>query len=253
MFYFFLNYIIVVMLNLHINKDGYKNNIISNIWNYDLYIFDLDDTLVKSEYYHHEAWINTLRNNLNDKNFTISYNDFCNTFHSKNPNSIKEYVSELLKINFDEFLSVSKEKNETYLKLLNDSYNQLELIDGVELFLNKIIELNKKFVIVSNSPLSNINFYLERWPILQNASKLYYREMFTQRKPHPECYQMVLADWPELKNKIGFEDSITGIMALIQVPEIMPVFINSETYAHYEEIISLNKNLSVIENYFNLF
>lgn len=236
------------MLNYNIKNDGGINNLISNIWTYDLYIFDLDDTLVKSEYYHHNAWIQILRNQLNDISFNLSYNEFCEIFHSKNPTNIRDYVSNLLKITYDEFLLVSKQKNEKYIELLTESYDKLELIDGTEKFLHNILKLNKKFVIVSNSPLNNITFYLNRFPILSNASKLYYREMFINRKPHPECYQMVLADWPELK-KIGFEDSITGIMALIQVDDITPVFINSETYAHYNTIINLKENLIIINNY----
>lgn len=237
------------MLKHNIKNDGRLNYLMSNIWQYDLYIFDLDDTLVKSENYHYNAWIQTLRNRLNDNSFNLLYNEFCEIFHSKNLTNIRDYVSELLKINFDDFLLVSKQKNETYIQLLTESYDKLELIDGAEIFLNNILKLNKKFVIVSNSPLNNIIFYLERFPLLANASKLYYREMFTNRKPHPECYQMVLSDWPELEKKIGFEDSITGIMALIQVPEIIPVFINLKTYAHYDTIINSNENLLTIENY----
>ena len=28
---------------------------------YDLFIFDLDDTLIKTEYYHYESWLNILK------------------------------------------------------------------------------------------------------------------------------------------------------------------------------------------------
>jgi len=227
-------------------------NISNDIWTYDLYIFDLDDTLVKSEFFHYQAWMITLQNELNDNFFSISFELFCENFHSKDPNSIKNYVINLLNITQEDFLNVSKEKNETYIKLLNNSYKTIEMIDGAEDFLNKILSKEKQFIIVSNSPLNNINFYLERFPILKNAAKLYYRELFTNKKPNPECYQMVLKDFPHLIKKIGFEDSITGIMALLQVSEILPVFINDEFYTHYKTIKTENPNLLTIKNYFDL-
>jgi len=42
------------------------NNIINN---YDLFIFDLDDTLVKTEKYHYEAWLYVLRRNIDTSFF----------------------------------------------------------------------------------------------------------------------------------------------------------------------------------------
>ena len=44
-----------------------------NITNdYDLFIFDLDDTLVKTEHFHYESWLNIIRKNV-DINFFFDY------------------------------------------------------------------------------------------------------------------------------------------------------------------------------------
>jgi len=219
-----------------------------DIWEYELYIFDLDDTLVKTEYYHYNAWITTIRNKLNDQTFILSFDQFCEIFHSKNITSIRDYIMNLLDIDYENFLLITDMKNKLYLSLLNDSYELLEMVDGVDQFLTNILKLHKKFVIVTNSPLNNLVFFLDRFPILKNASKLYYREMFKNKKPNPECYMMVDADYPNLK-KIGFEDSITGILALLQVNSITPIFINNKTYVHYDTIITLYDKIYTIENY----
>jgi beta-phosphoglucomutase-like phosphatase (HAD superfamily) len=230
-----------------------------NIWKYDLYIFDLDDTLVKSEKYHYDAWMLTLKDRLNDRPFNLSFNDFCENFHSIDPNGIKNYIKKTLKISDNvsdkevsdkEVSDIIKQKNEIYLNLLKAVDKRLQMIDGAELFLNEILNRGKQFVIVSNSPLSNIEFFSEYFPILKKSSKNYYREILKERKPHPECYQTVVKDFAHLNKKIGFEDSITGIMSLIQVPEIDPIFVNNEFYVHYIKVIKTYPNLLVIEKYY---
>ena len=57
----------------------------------NLFIFDLDDTIVKTEKYHYDAWILTLQQFVK-KDFYINYGDFCLKFHSKIENSIKTYL-----------------------------------------------------------------------------------------------------------------------------------------------------------------
>ena len=221
-------------------------NIINN---YDLFIFDLDDTLVKTEHIHYEAWLITLKKFVNE-DFFIENDFFFSKFHSLEQNSIINYLSLELKLN--NVSEVINYKNSLYLDLLRKNINELEMIDGIEILLNLIVNNNKKFVIVSNSPKNNIDFFLEKFPILKNSSKNYYRELFKFKKPNPECYLMVLKDFPYEK-KIGFEDSITGIEALTQVNEIFPVFINNQNYIHYNFIINNYKSIYTIKNYNELF
>ena len=60
------------MLKLNYNKykHAYMNNLINN---FDLFIFDLDDTLVKSEKYHYTAWLITLKNAINDDFYFVYF------------------------------------------------------------------------------------------------------------------------------------------------------------------------------------
>lgn len=215
--------------------------------NYDLYIFDLDDTLVKTEHLHYEAWIKTLKHFVNEE-FHISKNFFLSKFHCIRPDTIVKYLSE--ELNISNYQDAVNYKNELYYKLINEKKDTFQLIDGLHKYLENIINLNKEFVIVSNSLKSNIDFFSDLFPILKKSSKNYYREIMKNKKPNPECYLTVLKDFPS-RRMIGFEDSITGIHAITAVPEIKTMFINTSDYYHYNYIMN-NYNITNIQNYNHL-
>jgi len=218
-------------------------NIINN---YDLFIFDLDDTLVKTEKLHYRCWKDVLQNKLG-KSFDIDYSYFCSKFHSNEKDSIKNYLENELNIN--NYMELINQKNVMYLELLEQEKENLSLIYGCEELLINIINNNKQFVIVTNSLKNSIDFFSNLFPILKLSSKNYYREMFTNKKPNPECYLKVLDDFYHVENIIGFEDSITGIQAMTSVPKIQTVFINTPDYYHYDYIITNYKNLLLIKDY----
>jgi transketolase len=61
----------------------------------------------------------------------------------------------------------------------------------------------------------------------------------------------VIDDFPNTR-KIGFEDSITGIEALVKSKLITVVFINTPNYTHYHYIIDNYKNITSIRDYNDL-
>ena len=215
--------------------------------NYDLYIFDLDDTLVKTEHLHYEAWIKTLKHFINEE-FYITKNFFTSKFHCIRPDTIVKYLSE--ELNIPNYQDAVNYKNDLYYKLINEKKDTFQLIDGLEKYLENIVNLNKEFVIVSNSLKSNIDFFSDLFPILKKSSKNYYREIIKNKKPNPECYLTVVKDFP-LRRMIGFEDSITGIHAITAVSEIKTMFINTSEYYHYDYIMN-NYNITNIQNYNDL-
>ena len=214
---------------------------------YDLYIFDLDDTIVKTEHLHYDAWIKTLKHFISE-HFYITKNFFLSKFHCIKPDTIVKYLSE--ELNIPNYQDAINYKNEVYYKLINEKKHTFNLIDGLEKYLKNIINLNKEFVIVSNSLKSNIDFFSDLFPILKKSSKNYYREIMKNKKPNPECYLTVLQDFPS-RRMIGFEDSITGIHAITAVPEIKTMFINTSEYYHYDYIMK-NYNITNIQDYNNL-
>jgi len=214
--------------------------------NYDLFIFDLDDTIVMTEIFHNKAWNIAISNELNKK-YNLDFKEYCSIFHSNKTDYFKNYLKEQL--NISNFLDICYKKNKIYLELV--SINVPQLNKGIEDFIKKIIKNNKKFVIVSNTSNENIEYFLNIYPILKFCDKYYHKDLFISKKPNPECYLKVCNDYPNIK-KIGFEDSITGIQALYNVNEITPFFVNYKEYYHYNYIIENYKNINVIENFYFL-
>ena len=206
---------------------------------YDLFIFDLDDTLIKTEYYHYISWKSVL-------NMDFSYEYFISKFHSNKENNIHKILTNVF--NIQDCNNAIEQKNNFYFNYLTENKDKIKMIDGVQSFLKKIAESNKIFVIVSNSPKIQIDFFCELFPILQHSSKNYYREMFQNKKPNPQCYLNVLQDFPN-KKMIGFEDSITGIHSMSQVGEIDMVFINIINYYYYSYILQNYKLKTIIMDY----
>jgi beta-phosphoglucomutase-like phosphatase (HAD superfamily) len=212
---------------------------------YDLFIFDLDDTIVMTEIFHNKAWNIAISKELN-KDYNLDFKEYCSIFHSNKKDYFKNYLNEMLNIN--NFLDICCKKNKIFLELIKISIPQLN--EGVEDFINKIIKNNKKFIIVSNTSKENIEYFLNMYPILKNCDKYYHKDLFINKKPNPECYLKVCDDYPNMR-KIGFEDSITGIEALYNVKEITPYFVNNKEYYHYNYILENYRNINIIENFYS--
>jgi 4-hydroxy 2-oxovalerate aldolase len=219
---------------------------------YDLFIFDLDDTIIKSEKHHYFCWLKVLQKNLGN-DFTITYEYFCSIFHSINTKSIENYIANNLKLNY---IELKKQKDNYYFSHIND-LKEIEIIDGFEEMIDNIINNKKKFVIVTNNSKKILDFYLQIIPVLKKSSKNYYNEKFANKKPNPECYLNLANDFHNCK-MIAFEDSITGIHALQSCNIINKknpidiVFINDSNYYYYDFIIKKYNIINIINNYKNI-
>jgi beta-phosphoglucomutase-like phosphatase (HAD superfamily) len=221
-----------------------KDNIFKK---YDLFIFDLDDTLVKTEIFHYKAWLKTLRQTI-DPTFDITQDMFFSIFHSMTPNNIQNYLKNDLHIS--DVNVVINLKNAIYFDMINEQKNDLCLLDGCKQFIEQLLINNKRFVIVSNSLKQHIDFFSDLFPILKKSSKNYYREILINKKPNPECYLKVISDFPNM-TMVGFEDSITGVHSITTAPNIFTYFINMPNYYHYDYIIN-NYPVTPITNYLQL-
>lgn len=202
--------------------------------NYDLFVFDLDDTLVKTERFHYIAWMQVLKEQLGPT-FSLTYEEYILKVHSNKGTPVKDYLQDVLHIS--EYEKLISKKNEYFMNIIKTYPEKFQLVGGITELINAIIVAGKQFVIVSNSIQSTIECMGELFPILKISTKNYYRELFKNKKPHPECYLKVVEDFPNMK-MIGFEDSITGIHAITQVKEIDVVFINSKSYPYYDYILN---------------
>ena len=215
-----------------------------NLNDYDLFVFDFDGTIMDTEKIHYKAWINTLQSQVNNKIF-FDYSEYIKNFHTIDVSNKKKYL--LIKYDIQNYDTLYELKQKEYNKLINE--NEISLVKGFENIINFINQNNKKFVIVTNTSIKNINFFSVKYPIItKNVDRIYTKENFIRKKPHPECYLKILNDYPN-NRIIGFEDSLYGFHCLYQVDKIKPVYIYHNDYYYNEYIIKTYNNIIVCTDY----
>ena len=221
---------------------------------YDLFVFDFDGTIMDTEKFHYKAWINILQKFVS-KNIYFDYSTYIKNFHTIDTSNKKKYLLMKYDIeNYDtqsyhtlSYDSLYELKQKEYNKLINE--NEVLLVNNFEKIIEFIHNNNKKFVIVTNTSIKNINFFSEKYPIItKNVDRIYTKENFINKKPHPECYLKVINDYPNHKI-IGFEDSLYGFHCLYQVDKIKPVYIFHDDYYYNEYIIKTYDNIIVCTDY----
>lgn len=221
----------------------------NELLSYDLFIFDFDGTIMDTEKYHCQAW-NLALKEINPSLTTSSelslYNYF-KFFHTLNNNNQKIILKNIYDI--EDYNEIYKLKQKIYNDIIKK--NNVEFIVGIEDFLNFLIKHNKKFIIVTNTSIKNIEIYINQFQILKYSSKIYTKENFLNRKPNPECYLKIVNEFPTLK-KIGFEDSLPGLHALYQVSDIKPILIFNKDY-YYTNYIIKNYPNTILTKKYNLY
>lgn len=218
----------------------------NNYFGFDLFIFDLDGTLIDSEIIH------------------------CNAY-----NKAIKLLGFDLKLNIEEYLQLT-EINDSHFKLhlinclqiTNEKYDELynlktifvtndichvKMIEGAEELLNNLKKSIVPFCLATHSKSEIVNIILRKFPILQSADIILTRELYTKKKPDPECYLQILSKYPLAKHPIGFEDSYKGYCAL-SLSVKYPVLISSRniniiSFLQIKSYSDINNVLQKIEKF----
>jgi beta-phosphoglucomutase-like phosphatase (HAD superfamily) len=118
----------------------------NKILDYELFIFDFDGTIMDTEYVHCKAW-NKAISEITNRSINLTISEFHNYFHQLNNKNIKLLLKTLFDI--EEYDSIYKLKQNYYQKFVEEE--DFKLINGIDIFLNMLIDNNKKFVIVTNT------------------------------------------------------------------------------------------------------
>lgn len=194
---------------------------------FDLFLFDLDGTLVNTEHLHNMAY------NMAFKHYNIpvswTFDEYCHYAHYDDI-SIKNHISNYT----DNYANVYNKKKKIFLDLLD---NDLNYMPGVEDLINKLVQLNKKLCIVTHSDDDIFNKIIQKCELLKLFDLVITKHDYINKKPHPEAYIKALNMFPECKKVIGFEDSYKGYKALVSSGvSVTSVFVGSSSYYYYDKI-----------------
>jgi len=197
------------------------------IYNYKLYIFDLDGTIIDSEYSHYLAYNKQL-------GAKITFNVYEKIFHDEKQKNICINVNNICKTKKEnDFMDIYKSNK--------------KMISGFEDFFYELLEKGKEVIIVTNSTDERMKYILNEHPILNKAFKIITKNQMKYPKPNPECYIKIINDSKfNMDEIIIFEDSYTGYEAIKNI-EVEKSFICKNDYYYFNEIKSLNKYENYIE------
>jgi len=192
-----------------------------NYDNFDLFLFDLDGTLINSENIHQNAYNKAF--SFFNLNVSLSFEEYCKYAHINDKSMENFFLSITNEVSYDEFYL---KKKEFYIELIN---NDIKLQEGVEDFLNILFLKNKKTCIVTNTNKESLDCIIKKLSILSKIDYFITKEDCINKKPDPECYLMALNLFKDCKNPIGFEDSYKGFVSLKNA-NITSVFVNDINY-----------------------
>ena len=214
-----------------------------NIFDYNLYIFDLDGVIIDSEKHHWEAYKYAIGNDYDYfKKNKLSFGNYCKINHSIDYNlSFKNILN-------DDYDKVYKKKKEFYYSNLD----KLKLINGFEKFCRKLIVKNKIICLVTDSSRETLKLLTKKFNILEKFHYVVTRDDVTKRKPSNQGYLKVLKKYSNINNYeiIGFEDSYKGFTAMSQVI-FNTILVNNDNYYYYNNIKD-KLNTEFILNYDNI-
>lgn len=168
-------------------------------------IFDMDGVMVDNMQYHRLAW------NRYAKQLGFGDIDLFNLIGFGATN--RRYLEFLFKRSLSdaEVSTMGEEKEALYRNIFSD---HIEPVQGLIPLLQRLKSNGLKLGVATSSPLSNLDFVLDRLELSVYFDVLVYEELVKQGKPNPEIYFKALSLLNiEADQSVVIEDSIHGAEA----------------------------------------
>ena len=184
-----------------------------SIYDFDVYIFDLDGTIIDSEYSHYLSYNACLSQ-------PITFTEYQKIFHS----SLK-----------DDFLRMNtidkRQKEEKFLDTYKPAY-----ITGFEAFCNELLLRGKDICVVTNSCKKRVDHIQSLHPILHRIHTWYCNAEPLLPKPASDNYIKAITECKRpVENIVIFEDSYMGYLSAQSLP-VYKVCITSPDYYYYDHM-----------------
>lgn len=171
-----------------------------------VFLFDLDGVLIDSKELHWEAW-QKLKDLLPELN-AMDYERFLSGFGQTNDSILKSFLPNS---NQQERMNWG-EKKEEFVRTL--ATGRIELLPGMESFLQKLTERKIPKIIASSTPQSNLRYYLKETILGKYFDQAISGEEVAQGKPAPDIFIAAAKQLKaEPKSSIVLEDSLVGLQA----------------------------------------
>lgn len=201
--------------------------------NYKAFLFDLNGTMVNDMPYHVNAWHRI----LNELGADISMEQMKLECYGKNHELLERIFPGRFSLEEKNRMSLEKEKQ--YQKEFRP---RLQLIKGLDSFLQQSSVAGIKMAIGSAAIMYNIDFVLDELDIRHYFDILVSADNVTDSKPNPET-------WLQCADKIGvspdeclvFEDSIKGVESAMNAGMdcvVITTLHQEEEFAAYSNIVS---------------
>ncbi len=170
---------------------------------YKAFLFDLNGTIIHDMPYHVDAWhkvVQSLGSNM-------SLDAMKQECYGKGEEMLERIFPG--KYSITERIAISENKESNYRK---EFINDLRLIEGLDLFLEKARLLDIKMGIGSAASNLNIDFVLDNLRIRNYMQTIISGEMVSKSKPHPETF-LRCADLLKItaEDCLVFEDTPKGV------------------------------------------
>lgn len=214
---------------------NFKHFKLNSIKNDCFLLFDLDGTLIDSEYIQWKSYNKALK----EYNINLSFENFIRICHNGN---IKSYLIEKCNLSLHDYNALKSKKN---LFMQENCKKELKLIEGVDKLL-KFINLNNiNCAVATNGSEFSVNLYKSLIPELNYIKNWIKREDYLNPKPSSECYRLAIKKFYKNEESIiGFENSYSGYLALKNVTDNI-YFIADSNYIYLDKI----KNVYFINNF----
>lgn len=218
------------------------------IHDYQLFLFDFDGLLVNTEEIHYQAYIQMCR----QRGFHLpwSFPRYSRAAHHTSEGLKDQIYAELpaLKEQEPTWSVLYAEKKQAYLDLLKNG--SVNLMPGVADLLKALDKAQIRRCVVTHSASDSISMIRKQQPLLDSIPFWITRELYSQPKPSPECYQTAIKMHGKKGDRIiGFEDVPRGLQAL-QGTSATPILIcPAEVYyldsfagiKHYPSFTAINE------------
>lgn len=215
-------------------------------------LFDLDGTLVDTDYIYMEVWRDILKN----YNIIVESNFFSHFIKGKSDISFLKYL--IPEITNEHIKKLSILKDDKFIEYIKKNEPKI-LYEGVIDFFEK--NKNKKIAIVTSCNKKAAEFIIEYTNLSEYVNVIITADDCINHKPNPEPYLLAISKLNvDVNNCIIFEDSLSGYKSAVNSKvRNISIKINSDTnetiknlnehkFESYEDILDFNFSYSIQNN-----